>query len=218
MIFEILDRNASGDVTKIFRFPGRLQHALGNNIQAVAYLQQALEMAESLETGEEEAKVRHFLGLALWKQGDLESAQAHLEKSTELLEGIRQAGAGSDEYSLTLFDRQIASYQALQQILVPMGRTDLTLLFAEKSRTLANANLIRRNQSSFGEQETGSTVPAHLIQSVDALVARVNKHRAAVLYFSVAGTYLYSWLLIPGRGKDIYLTNLAFILYFKHVR
>jgi tetratricopeptide (TPR) repeat protein len=192
---------------------GRIHHALGNNIQAVAYLQQGLQLVEKSENAkEEEAKIRHFLGLAFWRHGDFESAQAHLEKSTDLLETIRQnTYSSSSEYSLALFDRQIASYQALQRILVQMGRTDLTLLFAEKSRTLANSTLLSGKGEFVGSGKVSgdplamATLSSSLINSVDALVQRVNRHRAAVLYFSIAGGNLYSWLLIPDRGTSTIL-------------
>lgn len=159
---------------------------------------------------EEEAKVRHFLGLALWRHGDLESALAHLEKSTDLLEAIRLSTRGtSTEYYLNLFDRQIASFHALQRILVSLGRTDLALLFAEKCRTIANTTLPSNQKEYAGGAKlfmdpfgNPSTAPISLINSVELLVQRVNKHRAAVLYFSSIGGYLYSWLLIPERGKN----------------
>ncbi|CAL8082559.1 unnamed protein product [Orchesella dallaii] len=198
-----------GEVTKAVAFShiGRIHHALGNNIQAVAYLQQGLQIFEKTDAKEEEAKVRHFLGLALWRHGDLESALAHLEKSTDLLENIRLSTHGtSSEYYLHLFDRQIASFHALQRILVSLGRTDLALLFAEKCRTIANTTLPNSHKEYagglklFNDPLSSSNTPINLINSVDLLVQRVNRHRAAVLYFSAIGGYLYSWLLIPERG------------------
>lgn len=178
---------------------------MGNNIQAVAYLHQGLQLVEKLDLKEEEAKIRHFLGLALWRHGDLESAQANLEKSSDLLETIRlSVQKTSSEYSISLFDKQIASYQALQRILVAMGRTEVALLVAEKSRTLANATLLNgKERSALGSTTftTTSKVPPLLITSVETLIQKVDRHRVAVLYYSVSGDYLYSWLLIPERGK-----------------
>lgn len=146
----------------------------------------------------------------MWRHGDLESALAHLEKSTDLLETIRLSTRGtSTEYYLNLFDRQIASFHALQRILVSLGRTDLALLFAEKCRTIANTTLPSSQKEYAGGSKLfgdpfGSitTAALSLINSVEHLVQKVNKHRAAVLYFSVIGGYLYSWLLIPERGMD----------------
>ena len=53
-------------------FSGRVHHAIGNYRQAVQYLQQGLQIAEQLSRKEDEAKIRHRLGLALWGHADLE--------------------------------------------------------------------------------------------------------------------------------------------------
>lgn len=89
---------------------------MGNTSQAVAYLQQGLAIAEMLGRREEEARIRHRLGLALWGNGQLELAQTQLEQAASLLESIRRETRGSSDYKLSLFDLQTASYQALQVI------------------------------------------------------------------------------------------------------
>lgn len=101
-------------VYNITTVAGRIHHALGNTSQAVAYLQQGLSIAEVLGRREEEARIRHRLGLALWGNGQLEQAQAQLEQAAHLLESIRRETRGSSDYKLSLFDLQTASYQALQ--------------------------------------------------------------------------------------------------------
>ena len=78
------------------------------------YLQQGLQIAEQLSRREDEAKIRHRLGLALWGHGDLEGAQNQLYSATELFENIRREAQISSDYKLSLFDLQTASYQALQ--------------------------------------------------------------------------------------------------------
>lgn len=95
-------------------FVGRVHHALGNTPQAVAYLQQGLLIAEQLGRREDEARIRHRLGLALWGNDDLEGAQQQLYRATDLFESIRREARGTSDYRLSLFDLQTASYQALQ--------------------------------------------------------------------------------------------------------
>lgn len=93
---------------------GRIHHAMGNINQAISYLSQGLQIAESLGRREEEARIRHRLGLALWDNGQLEMAYVHLDQAASLLEIIRKESTGSTDYKLSLFDLQTASYQALQ--------------------------------------------------------------------------------------------------------
>ena len=94
--------------------PGRVHHAIGNYRPAVQYLQQGLQIAEQLSRREDEAKIRHRLGLALWGHGDLEEAQRQLYRAAEFFESIRREAQISSDYKLSLFDLQTASYQALQ--------------------------------------------------------------------------------------------------------
>ena len=101
-------------IFNVLWFLGRVHHAVGNYRQAVQYLQQGLQIAEQLSRREDEAKIRHRLGLALWGHGDLEGAQNQLYSATELFENIRREAQISSDYKLSLFDLQTASYQALQ--------------------------------------------------------------------------------------------------------
>ena len=90
-------------------------------------------MATLIGRREEEAQIRHRLGLALWKHGDLEGAQAQLERAAHILEAIRREsprrrdalqthpraarlGAASNSMGSksSLFDLLTATYQILQ--------------------------------------------------------------------------------------------------------
>ncbi|XP_049768006.1 tetratricopeptide repeat protein 28 [Schistocerca cancellata] len=166
---------------------GRIHHALGNTSQAVAYLQQGLQIAEHLGRREEEARIRHRLGLALWGHGDLEGSQSQLERAAALLETIRREARGSPDYKLSLYDLQTASYQALQRVLVGLGRQEEALLVAERGRTRAGSAPAPR-------------LDDNTPNSVEQLLEIVNRQKASVLYYSLAAGYLYSWLIVPTKG------------------
>ncbi|XP_046683407.1 tetratricopeptide repeat protein 28 isoform X2 [Homalodisca vitripennis] len=187
--------------TVAFSSLGRIHHALGNTSQAVAYLQQGLAIAEMVGRREEEARIRHRLGLALWGNGQLELAQAQLEQAAHLLESIRRETRGSSDYKLSLFDLQTASYQALQHVLVGLGRREEALLVAERGRTRAFVDLLLERQgfvepNSNCNQLRYDATPS----SVEQLVDIVNRQRACVLYYSLAAGFLYSWFIVPGKG------------------
>ena len=95
-------------------YTGRIHHAQGDYQQAVQYLQQGLQVADQIQHTEDEAKIRHRLGLALWGLGDLEGAQTQLYAAIDLFESMRREAQFNKEYKLSLFDLQTASYQALQ--------------------------------------------------------------------------------------------------------
>ncbi|CAG05315.1 unnamed protein product, partial [Tetraodon nigroviridis] len=185
---------------------GRIHHALQNYAQAVMYLQEGLRLAEQLGRKEDEAKIRHRLGLSLWAGGNLEEAQHQLYRSSVLFETIRHETQLSTDYKLSLFDLQTSSYQALQRVLVSLGRHDEALAIAERGRTRAFADLLVERQK--GNQHSSGSDP-YIPVTVEHMVETVNSQRALVLYYSVAGGFLYSWLLAPGTGivkfHEVYL-------------
>ncbi|XP_029108577.1 tetratricopeptide repeat protein 28 isoform X2 [Scleropages formosus] len=182
---------------------GRTHHALQNYSQAVMYLQEGLRLAEQLGRREDEAKVRHRLGLSLWASGNLEEAQHQLYRASALFETIRHEAQHSTDYKLSLFDLQTSSYQALQRVLVSLGHHDEALAVAERGRTRAFADLLVERQT--GQQDADPYSPV----TVEHILDTVNGQRALVLYFSLAAGYLYSWLLAPGSGilkfHEVYL-------------
>ncbi len=193
--------------TKAFASLGRLHHALGNPSQAVAYLQQGLQISEALNLREDEARIRHRLGLALWHSGELEGTQVHMERAASLLEAVRREARGSPDYRLSLFDLQTACYQVLQRVLVSLGRSAEALLVAERGRTRAFVDLLLERQgAATSDAETrGSHGRVALFDdclptTMEQVVEIVDKQKASVLYYSLAFGYLYCWLIVPGKG------------------
>ncbi|KAK8735667.1 hypothetical protein OTU49_005256 [Cherax quadricarinatus] len=178
---------------------GRVHHALGNTTQAVAYLQQGLQIAEQLGRREDEAKIRHRLGMALWGHGDLEAAQTQLDRAAHLLDTIRREARGSQDYRLSLFDLQTASYQALQRVLVGLGRNEDALLVAERGRTRAFVDLLFERQGGTTTSRA-SRIEDSTPSTVDQIIDIVNRQKASVLYYSIAAGCLYSWLIVPNKG------------------
>ncbi|KAK7895485.1 hypothetical protein WMY93_020810 [Mugilogobius chulae] len=185
---------------------GRIHHALQNFSQAVMYLQEGLRLSEQLGRREEEAKIRHRLGLSLWASGNLDEAQHQLYRASALFETIRHETQHSMDYKLSLFDLQTSSYQALQRVLVSMGRHDEALAIAERGRTRAFADLLVERQK--GTQQVPGTDPYTPV-TLEHLLDTVNSQKAMVLYYSLAGGFLYSWLISPGTGivkfHEVYL-------------
>ncbi|XP_041083692.1 tetratricopeptide repeat protein 28-like isoform X1 [Polyodon spathula] len=182
---------------------GRTHHALQNYSQAVMYLQEGLRLAEQLGRREDEAKIRHRLGLSLWASGNLEEAQHQLYRASALFETIRHEAQHSTDYKLSLFDLQTSCYQALQRVLVTLGHHDEALAVAERGRTRAFADLLVERQT--GQQDSDPYSPV----TIDQILETVNSQRGLVLYYSLAAGYLYSWLLAPGAGilkfHEVYL-------------
>ncbi|ESO82395.1 hypothetical protein LOTGIDRAFT_134708, partial [Lottia gigantea] len=178
---------------------GKVHHALGHHTEAVQYLQQGLQIAEQLSRREDEAKIRHRLGLALWGKGDLKECQLQLYKAADLFEMIRRESQCSSDYKLSLFDLQTACYQALQRVLVALNRHDEALVVAERACTRAFIDLLLERQAGSAGLFNGTTMDLSPI-TIDQLTRNVASQQSLVLSFSIAAGYLYSWLLTPNDG------------------
>ncbi|KAH8041936.1 hypothetical protein HPB51_019677 [Rhipicephalus microplus] len=177
---------------------GRVHHALGHVSQACSYLQQALQACEQLGGGkrEEEARVRHRLGLVLWLQGDLDGAQQQLARAHDLLEALMAAVSLGEHRGA---DPVIAEFladttQALQRVLVSLGRQDEALLVAERSRTRSFA------ERALETRRSPLAATACVPNSLNLLLEVVNRQKATVLYFSLAAGHLLIWLMVPHKG------------------
>ena len=147
---------------------------------------------------EDEARIRHRLGLALWQNNDLEAARGQLDIASRAFQAIRREVKGSAEFKISLYDLQTACYQSLQRILVLLGRENEALLVAEKSRNRAFVDLLHERHS---KKNKGSVPKVEAEpETVEELEKLVNRQKASVLYFSLAAGYLYSWLILPHRG------------------
>lgn len=81
-------------------------------------------------------------------------------------------------------------------MLVQLNRCEEALLVTEKYRT--------RTKIATHNTRGRPTSDNHKINSVESILDIVNKQKASVLYFSIASGYLFSWLIIPNKGKPIH--------------
>lgn len=80
-------------------------------------------------------------------------------------------------------------------------------MVAEKGRNRALVDLLLERQSSneLKSKSKGSKSDSFMINTLDHIKDIVNRQRAAVLYYSVAAGFLYSWLILPSKGNKKYL-------------
>lgn len=85
------------------------------------------------------------------------------------------------------------------------GRHDEALAIAERGRTRAFADLLVERQK--GSQQAASGDP-YIPVTIEHIVETVNSQRAVVLYYSLAGGFLYSWFIAPGTGTQFNVPQL----------
>jgi hypothetical protein len=84
-------------------------------------------------------------------------------------------------------------------VLVSLQRHDEALVIAERGRTRAFVDFLLERQTMLGE-DTWYRALDSTPSSCEAIMDIVNRQQSAVLYFSIAGGSLYSWLILPERG------------------
>ena len=159
---------------------------------------EGLHIAEQINKSEDEAKLRHRLGLALWQSEDLAGAREQLDTAAVLFESIRHEVKGSPDVKLSFYDQQTACYHSLQRVLVMLGRENEALVVAERSRTRAFVDLLVERQTS--KQKLSRKFDDNTPQSVVDIEKIVSRQKAMVLYYSLAAGYLFTWLIVPNEG------------------
>lgn len=179
---------------------GRTHHALANYSQAISYLNKGLAIVEALGRSEDEARIRHRLGLSYLAANQLDASQLHLFRAAELLEKLREEGISSGEYKLSLYELQAATYQVLQRVLVTMGNHEEALAVAERSRTRDFIDLLQERQGSNRSENGISKYLENPLTTPEQITDLVRSQKASVLYYSIAAGHLYSWLITPNKG------------------
>lgn len=181
---------------------------MGDLAGAIVYLDRGLLIAEQTCQREDEARIRHGLGMALWQEqeeGNCDlvaigaAAQVHLERSACLLEELRREANGS-ELKLRLFDLQSECYEVLQRLLVSMGCECEALVVAERARTRAFVDLLHERNMQAGSSQIKRKWEESIPKSVTEIINLVNRQKASVLYYSLAAGYLHIWLVVPNKG------------------
>lgn len=168
---------------------GRIFHTIGEKSQAINFLRQGLLISQSLNKSEEEAKIRHRLGLVLIDSGDNENARSSFETAAQILESVRFEQR-SPEAKRQLYDLQTKCYHLLQKILVQMGKNEEALVAAErcKSRIALDTSNSRKT----------------LVTCSESIFDVVKKSKTNIIYFSLADDELYTWFL---RDRQIVRFN-----------
>ena len=82
--------------------------------EALASFEAGLELAEGQGRWEEEARLRHQMGITLWKEGNLEDAALQLRKASTLLDTLRKQSQWSKDQRRNAFHLQTETLHSLQ--------------------------------------------------------------------------------------------------------
>lgn len=172
---------------------GRVLQSVSQTTRAIDCLQQALQIAQSLNKCEEESKIRYCLSVSLLASNDNEEARSQVENATQILESIRLSDQRSLQSRNELYSLQTQCYQTLTHILVELGKQEDALVASEKCR----ARIISDGMKN------SPTVPLSnrklLFTCGDYLFDTVDKFKTHIIYYSISNDELYAWYLQPQK-------------------
>ncbi|MBW4493034.1 MAG: CHAT domain-containing protein [Oscillatoria princeps RMCB-10] len=159
---------------------GLAYYALKDYQKAIECHRQHLAIARQMGDRPAEGYALQNLGEALHKNGQLQEAAETLRAGIEILESIR-AGLGEDDLKkVSIFDRQVNAYAALQEVLVAQDKTSEALEIAERGRARAFVELLAKRAG--GQTSEIATVASPNIERIKE-IARA--HNSTLVAYSI---------------------------------
>ncbi|MBW4493033.1 MAG: CHAT domain-containing protein [Oscillatoria princeps RMCB-10] len=184
---------------------GLAYHALKDYEKAIEYHRQHLAIARQIGDRPSQGHALKNLGEALHKTRQLQEAADTLRAGIDVLESIR-AGLGEDDLNkVSLFDTQINTYGALQEVLISQNKTSEALEIAERSRARAFVELLAKRAG--GQDSPAQTVAPPNIEQIKRIAREQNSTLVAYSIiknpFDIEGrrvnleSDIYIWVVKP---------------------
>jgi CHAT domain-containing protein/Tfp pilus assembly protein PilF len=159
---------------------GLAYYALKDYRKAIDFHRQHLAIARQMGDSPAEGYALQNLGEALHKNGQLQEAAENLRAGIEILESIR-AGLGEDDLNkVSIFDRQVNAYAALQEVLVAQEKTSEALEIAERGRARAFVELLAKRAGIQNSQ--AQTVAPPNIEEIKRIA---REHNSTLVAYSI---------------------------------
>ncbi len=159
---------------------GLAYYALKDYQKAIDRHRQHLAIARQMGDRPAEGYALQNLGEALHKNGQLQEAAETLRAGIEILSSIR-AGLGEDDLKkVSIFDRQINAYAALQEVLVAQNKTSEALEVAERGRARAFVELLAKRAG--GNNSQLATVASPNIERIKKIA---RSHNSTLVAYSI---------------------------------
>ncbi|MEP0859700.1 CHAT domain-containing protein [Trichocoleus sp. DQ-U1] len=205
---EIKDRRNEGALLGNL---GVAYRRLGDYAKALEYSQQQLAIAQEIQNRESEGIALQNIGFTLYKQGNFVTAEPILMDGIKVLESIRAGLGSNDANKVSIFERQVGTYQTLQKVLIAQSKTEPALEIAERGRARAFVELLAARLQDDRLQVEGSAPPSNLQPPTIEQIKQIAKAQASTLVqysiiydtFKVQGkqqaqeSELYIWVIKP---------------------
>nr|WP_275973889.1 CHAT domain-containing tetratricopeptide repeat protein [Argonema galeatum] len=184
---------------------GTIYDGLAQYPKALDFYQQSLVIRQEIGDKPGESIILNNIGNALFKSGNLASAEKSLSAAITVLESLRPGL--SDTNKVSIFETQASTYQMLQKVLIAENKIEAALEIAERGRSRAFVELLAKRLSS---KETAQlTINPPTIEQIKQIAKQQN---ATIIEYSIIDkSELYIWVIQPTGKVEFQRVDLKFM-------
>ncbi|MGL5063382.1 MAG: tetratricopeptide repeat protein, partial [Microcoleus sp.] len=204
---EMTDR--SGLITS-WRNLGNAYRCLGQCQRAIEYSQKSLEIARDLGEIASEGATLNNLGLALFDSGNFAEAETALGNAIVIWESLRGRLADRDNFKVSIFETQAASYRHLEKTLIAQSKIAQALEISERSRARAFVELLGTRLSA-NLSANSTAIPDINPPDLDRIREIAKAQNATFVEYSISFLEeLFIWVIQPTGAIDFRQVDLNY--------
>ncbi|MEG4280869.1 CHAT domain-containing protein [Microcoleus sp. MON1_C1] len=185
----------SGQVAS-WRNLGNAYRCLGQCQRAIKYSLKSLEIAGGLGEHASEGATLNNLGLALFDCGQFAEAETFLRRAIQIWESLRGRLGKNDNFKVSIFETQAATYRHLEKALLAQSKTEQALEISERGRARAFVELLGVRLSA-----NSDAIPDIKPPTIEQIKQIAKAQNATFVEYSISFLEkLFIWVIKP-TGK-----------------
>ncbi|UNU22943.1 tetratricopeptide repeat protein [Microcoleus vaginatus] len=182
----------SGQATS-WRNLGNAYRCLGQCQRAIAYSQQSLTIARSIGERASEGAILNNLGLAFFDSGQFTEAETVLRNAIQIWESLRGRLGKNDNFKVSIFETQAATYRHLEKALLAQSKTEQALEISERGRARAFVELLTARLSA-----NSDAIPNIKTPTIEQIKQIAKAQKATCVEYSISFLEeLFIWVIQP---------------------
>ncbi|MEG4989059.1 CHAT domain-containing protein [Microcoleus sp. BR0-C5] len=182
----------SGEATS-WRNLGNAYRCLGQCQRAIEYSQKSLEIAREIGEMASEGATLNNLGLALFDFGKFAEAETFLRDAIQIWESLRGRLGNHDNFKVSIFETQAATYRHLEKALIAQSETEQALEISERGRARAFVELLTARLSA-----NSGAIPNIKPPTIEQIKQIAKSQNATFVEYSISFLEeLFIWVIHP---------------------
>ncbi|MEG4442474.1 CHAT domain-containing protein [Microcoleus sp. AT9_B5] len=182
----------SGQVAS-WRNLGNAYRCLGQCQRAIEYSLKSLEIARGLGEHASQGVTLNNLGLAFFDSGQFAEAETFLRRAIQKWEVLRGRLGNHDNFKVSIFETQAATYRHLEKALIAQSETEQALEISEQGRARAFVELLTARLSA-----NSGAIPNIKPPTIEQIKQIAKAQNATFVEYSISFLEeLFIWVIQP---------------------